>query len=155
MEKKILFEHFNQNKKIYNLNEGYWKRKLNSKLEKKFSQENVLFKNYDGRGKKIYDANPIFAYLDYSKKKAIRIIQDDVREIRTEDLNDINVLLSAWLDKIEIFVSNDFEKIDELVIALILTNETVDKTMELIQVWLYGNLTKEIIYSIISRDLEK
>ena len=153
MERKILFERFNENKKIYNLNEGYWKRKLNSRLEQKFSSENILFKNFDGRGKKIYDANPIFAYLDYSKRKAIRIIQDDIREISNQnlDLDDIHVLMSAWLDKIEIIKLNELEKVDELVIALILTNETVDKTMELIQNWLYGDLSKEGINRIISR----
>jgi len=152
MEQKILFKNFNTDKRVYNLNEGYWKRKLNSKLTQKFSSENILFKNYDHLGSKIYDANPIFTYLDLNKRKAIRIIQDDISEIKTEDLefNNINFLISAWLDKITILNKNEDDEIDELVIALILTSETVEKTMMIITKWLNTELTEDEIDELIN-----
>ena len=143
METKYLFEKFSEDKRIYNLNQGYWKRKLQSRLKEKFSNENILFKNVDGKGKKIYDANPIFTFINYSKTKAIRIIQDDVKLIDNSQINFDNYMISAWFDKIHFYESEkqiNEDGIDELVIALFLTRKTVDKTMNLILEWLNDNL---------------
>ena len=143
METKYLFEKSSEDKRIYNLNQGYWKRKLQSRLKEKFSNENILFRNVDGKGKKIYDANPIFTFINYSKTKAIRIIQDDVKLIDNSQINFDNYMISAWFDKVQFYESEkqiNEDGIDELVIALFLTRKTVDKTMDLIFEWLNDNL---------------
>ena len=152
MSSKYLYENFNKDKRIYNLNQGYWKRKFKAKIERKFSNENILFKNIDKKGSKIYDANPIFTFLNNEKNKAIRIIQDDIlaEEVSEKEMN--SYLISAWIDKIRLYDSSGEEEIivSELVIALYLTHETVDKSMIMIKKWLSGNLNKEGINQILN-----
>ena len=147
MTEKYLFIKSTEDKRIYNLNQGYWKRKLQSRLKEKFSEENVLFKNIDTKGKKIYDANPIFTFIDYQKTKAIRIIQDDIKQIEQENIEMEKYLISAWFDKISIYEKNNIDSseknVNELVIALFLTRSTVEKTMNLIYKWLNNDLTNE------------
>ncbi len=154
MTEKYLFIKTTEDKRIYNLNQGYWKRKLQSRLKEKFSEENVLFKNIDAEGKKIYDANPIFTFIDYQKTKAIRIIQDDIKQIEQGNIEMEKYLISAWIDKISIYESDNIDSsekdVSELVIALFLTRNTVEKTMKLILKWLKNDLTNENIDRIIN-----
>lgn len=140
MADKYLFENFGEDKRIYNLNQGYWKRKLQSRLRLKFSNENVLFKNVDSRGNKLYDANPIFTFVSNDRNKAIRIIQDDIKLLQ-ENINfSKEDLIDAWIDDVLDSDSSDSNnatnKTTELVIALFLTKETVEKTMKLIVKWI-------------------
>src|SRR5690554_6776324 len=100
MEQKLLFDKYSEDKRIYNLNQGYWKRKLQSRLQIKFDKESEIFKNSDAQGKKIYDANPIFTFVNNNKTKAIRIIQDDVTILKTSLEENEKYLISAWLDDI-------------------------------------------------------
>ncbi|NOR87384.1 MAG: hypothetical protein GQ527_07230 [Bacteroidales bacterium] len=153
MANKYLYENFNKDKRIYNLNQGYWKNKFKSKIEKTFFQENVLFKNIDKRGNKIYDANPIFTFLNSKKTKAIRIIQDDISNVMIDQIEANNSLISAWVDNIRLY-SSDYKEneilVKELVIALFLTKETVEKTMNLITKWLREDLDDEEIAQILN-----
>lgn len=154
MAEKYLYERFTEDKRIYNLNQGYWKRKLQSRLREKLSSQNVLFKNIDANGKKIYDANPIFTFINSEQTKGNRIIQDDIRRLNESTDFVEKDLIDAWLDKILIYNSNSIVddkigEIDELVIALFLTKETVEKTMELIYRWLNSELNTESIERIL------
>ncbi|MCU7693851.1 hypothetical protein ACFSPU_01410 [Haoranjiania flava] len=145
MEQKLLFDKYSEDKRIYNLNQGYWKRKLQSRLQIKLTKETEIFKNSDAQGKKIYDANPIFTFVNDSKTKAIRIIQDDIKIIQTSLEENEKYLISAWLD--DIYYDN--YRIPELVIALFLTKETVDKAMNLVYLWINEDLTNERIETIL------
>lgn len=152
MSKKYLYESFNKDKRIYNLNQGYWKRKFKSRIENKFSQDNILFKNIDERGNKVYDANPIFTFINYQKTKAIRIIQDDSTNIEINQLEIENYLISAWTDSIKLYNNNIHSNdviVKELVIALFLTKETVEITMKLIAKWLKEDLNDREISEIL------
>jgi hypothetical protein len=154
MAEKYLYEKFAEDKRIYNLNQGYWKRKLQSRLREKLSAENVLFKNIDASGKKLYDANPIFTFINSQQTKGIRIIQDDIKRLSESKNFTEKDLIDAWLDKISIHNSSSFiddkrGEIDELVIALFLTKETVEKTMKLIYKWLNNELNTESIERIL------
>lgn len=146
MAQKLLFEKYVEDKRIYNLNQGYWKRKLQSRLKIKFTKESEIFKNADAQGKKIYDANPIFTFLNENKTKAIRIIQDDIGIMETSIDDNEKYLISAWLDDV---LFEGERKIPELVIALFLTKETVDKAMNLVVLWISEDLTDERINGII------
>ncbi len=136
-ENKILYNSFLKEKNIYNLNSGYWKRKLLNKLDLKFSLENQYVTNKKSNGKNFYDGNPIFSYIE--NDKAFRIIQEN-----PEDLSNYNniKLIDAWIDKL--YKSENLQ-IPELVISLYLTKETVDKTIELIKEFRFDNLNKENI----------
>ena len=155
MADKYLFEKFGEDKRIYNLNQGYWKRKLQSRLKLKFSNENILFKNVDTKGKKIYDANPIFTFISYDRNKAIRIIQDDIKLLKDDIKFSENDLINAWIDDLFDFENSnsneEIEKTKELVIALFLTKDTVEKTMKLIVRWINtDNLNSEEIEQILN-----
>lgn len=157
MAEKFLFENFGDDKRIYNLNQGYWKRKLQSRLRQKFSNENVFFNNIDSRGEKIYDANPIFTFINSEKTKAIRIIQDDIKQLKEDKQYSENELMDAWIDEAIINQSTESSfyepnKIQELVIALFLTRGTVEKTMELIIQWINSDrLNSEQIELILNK----
>ena len=146
MAQKLLFDKFIEDKRIYNLNQGYWKRKLQSKLKLKLTKESEVFKNIDARGKKIYDANPIFTFINDNKTKAIRIIQDDFKVMQTSINENEKYLISAWLDNI---TYDNERKVPELVIALFLTQETVDKAVNLVLLWINDSLTAERIEELI------
>ena len=151
--KKYLYKNFKQDKRIYNLNQGYWKRKFKFLIKEKFSQDNILFKNIDDRGNKVYDANPIFSFINYNKTKAIRIIQDDATSINFNSIEIENYLISAWIDNIVLYdnnFSNNKRVVNELVIALFLTKETVDKAIKLIAKWLREDLNNDEINKIIN-----
>jgi hypothetical protein len=133
---KFLYKEFRVNKKIYNLNVGYWKKKLISKLNIKFSNENQYVKNKKPDGKSFYDGNPIFTY--YENKHAYRIIQENPDEIGGFD----NVrLIDAWFDKVYLY--NNENPVSELVVSLYLTRETVEKCIELIKLFRLGKLDEE------------
>lgn len=157
MEEKNLYIDFKKDKKIYNLNQGFWKKKFQNKLNKRLTNEDLLFENLDKNRFKIYDANPIFTYLDKGKSKAIRIIQDEIDDYKKEEIDISNllntkILISAWLDKIYIYDSNDNENIiNELVIALLLTKDTINVCMKLIEEWLNDKLTQETIDMFIDK----
>ncbi|MGB7529585.1 hypothetical protein [Sphingobacterium cellulitidis] len=140
-EPKILFKNFLIQKNTYNLNSGYWKRKLLKNLEIKFSIENQYIKNKKPDGKSFYDGNPIFSYVENGK--AFRIIQEDFDEISDlENFNEIK-LIEAWIDKL--YLNNNTYPIQELVISLYLTRETVDKCIELIKLFIFDRLNNENI----------
>ena len=154
MAEKYLFEKFAVDRRIYNLNQGYWKRLFQSRLRKRITIENTLFMNVDSKGIKIYDANPIFTYINHQRTKAIRIIQDDIRLVERGSLKKERFLISAWIDKISIDVEQSPDQpeksINELVIALFLTKTSVEKAMALVVTWLEDELTKEKIDEIIN-----
>lgn len=132
---KILYNSFLERKNVYNLNSGYWKRKLLKNLDLKFSIENQYVSNKKRDGKNFYDGNPIFSFIE--NNKAFRIIQEN-----PDDLSKFNnvKLIDAWIDKKNNFENNN---ISELVISLYLTRETVDKAIELIKEFRFNRLNKE------------
>lgn len=136
-ENKILYNSFLKEKNIYNLNSGYWKRKLLKNLGLKFSLENQYISNKKRDGKNFYDGNPIFSYIE--NNKAFRIIQENPDDL--SNFSDIK-LIDAWIDKLYKSKNRD---IPELVISLYLTKETVDKTIELIKEFRFDSLNKENI----------
>lgn len=140
---KFLYKEFRVNKNIYNLNVGYWKKKLISKLNIKFSIENQYVKNKKPDGKSFYDGNPIFTY--YENKHAYRIIQENPDEIGGfENIR----LIDAWFDKVYLYNNeNRVNELKELVVSLYLTKETVEKCIELIKLFRVGKLDEENLES--------
>jgi len=139
MKKKnqIIYKDFLKNKKIYNLNKGYWTRTLKSKLDLKFNQES---KQYELNKDLHYDGNPIFLYYDSSIKRSIRILQDEFEPDKDIELKAMDI----WWNNIESTDSNT----DELVIALFLFSETVNLTIDLSRLWLKELVNQEEIEKI-------
>ena len=145
-ERKILFRDFLNDKSVYNLNVGYWRRKLQKALEEKrisFEDKNQLIVNKDKYGKNFYDGNPIFSYINFDREKAIRIIQEDPEDIN--HYSDIK-LIEAWIDKIPVGT----KQVAELVVSLYLTHDTVKKCLDLVNKWMTGDINKNNIDRYIS-----
>ncbi len=107
-------------KRIYNLAQAFWRRKL-SAFAGNYGLTYQSYLNPDnGKGQKEYDANPIFDAYFPDRKKAVRIIQDEP-ELGAPDL-------AAWLD--------DSDGIPELVIALSLSRETEQTVLTLLEKWI-------------------
>lgn len=147
MKHKLLFDKFLDNKRIYNLNQGYWKRQLQSKLKIKLSKDSQLFSNVDAKGNKIYDANPIFTFVTEDKSRAVRIIQDDATIFEESTDENDKFLMSAWIDD---FIFDNSKTIPELVIVLFLTKETVNKSVYLISRWMSNNIPEENLEEILN-----
>lgn len=130
---------------------GYWHLILEKILRKKISPDNYLMLNIDSEGKNFYDGNPIFSYFDDKSKKALRIIQEDVKSY---DNKIESKLIDAWIDNIDLYDQNDSSKngsikLNELVIALLLSDETVAKSKTLIELWFKDNLSEDLIEELL------
>lgn len=146
-ERKVLFNQFLKDKRTYNLNVGYWRIRLQKAIEEKISKEDVLFKNKNIYGKNFYDGNPIFSYYSKSKNKAFRVIQEDATEL--ESFKDIK-LIEAWIDTIRIPISEGKEnEVQELVISIFLTDQSVELCIILIKDWLSGQLDTSTLENIL------
>lgn len=146
-EGKTLFTQFLKDKRTYNLNVSYWRRKLQKVLEEKVSSQEQLIQNRNSQGKNFYDGNPIFSYYNKKKEKAIRIIQEDPIEIN--NYSEIK-LIDAWFDKIKIPMKNNREKeVQELVISIFLTSSSVSKCIIIVRAWYFEQLDKSRLENLL------
>ena len=126
-----LYKDFLENEKVYLTNIDYWKSVIYTLL----SVENLSFEEYVATTKKdgsLYmDGNPIFNFRIDKSKRAVRIIQEEIETNHVE--------YSAWLNSLEL---TDGDKVDELVISLELSNESVLLAVELINAWIINKFSK-------------
>lgn len=152
MANDFLYNSFLESKRIYNLNQGYWTRMFKKKINENLSADNILFLNVDNEGAKTYDANPIFTYINQERTRAVRIIQDDASQVTNERVS-ADFFISAWIDIITLYDRSDDSDegtdVRELVIALYLTRETVEKSMKLVARWLSFDLNEHQISEIL------
>lgn len=121
MTNKYLYRNFLKDKRVYNLNRGYWKKMLDSLSN---TLPMPLYNEHFSNGAPFYDGNPIFSAYLPSLKKSVRIIQ----EAPETD----NIEIGAWMASIE--VNN--EPVKELVISLELSQEASMIAKQLIVGWL-------------------
>ncbi|MDN3551000.1 phage exclusion protein Lit family protein [Mucilaginibacter aquaedulcis] len=136
---KILFNQFLTDKNTYNLNVGYWRRKLQKALVQKIELAEQPIQNKNEAGKNFYDGNPIFSYYSEEKSKALRIVQ-----VNPEELQEFPnmFLLDAWIDKREFDKSTNENKVDELVITILLTQSSVDRCIQTVVLWFNNKLNR-------------
>lgn len=134
-----LYRNFLNEENIYLQNVDLWKTVVYTLL----SVENLTFSNYLQTTKKdgsIYmDGNPIFNFRINNTNRAVRIIQE---EIETNDVE-----FSAWLDKLE----QEEGTIEELVISLELSQESLLLAIELINAWIINNFSDEKMNKFIDK----
>jgi hypothetical protein len=148
-ERKILFEQFLENKNTYNLNVGYWRKKLQTALVETIQKSDQPIINKNEKGKNFYDGNPIFSFYNQKKNKAIRIIQEDPKEILTYPNM---LLLDAWIDKLTLTVKKEEVIVPELVISLFLMQNTTKKCLQMVNAWFSNDLNSSNLESYISED---
>lgn len=125
-----IFKDFLNNKEIYKKNIALWESIINGLL----NPENYDFDEYiatsDGFGNEFYDGNPIYNFKVDKLNKGVRIIQEEPEES--------SIQLSAWIEETELA---NGKIIDELVIDMELTKETIFLTIDLINAWILNDLT--------------
>jgi len=143
---KILFEQFLENKKTYNLNISYWRKKLNKALLEDIQLKDQPVQNKNEHGKNFYDGNPIFSYYSITKNKALRIIQENPKELAVypETLK-----LDAWVNSLVLPLQGEELEIKELVISIVLTPDSVRKCIQTVGFWLDNSLNETNIETYI------
>lgn len=140
-ERKILYNLFLEDKRTYNLNVSYWRVQLQKALQQKILKEDIIIDNKTKDGKSFYDGNPIFSYVNPSRQKAIRVIQENPKEL--DSFKDI-VLIDAWIDKLTVVINSVADhQIPELVISLFLTSSTNKKCLLLAKSWFEGTIDSQ------------
>lgn len=138
---KILFENFLTDKRVYHLNQNFWKNSVRNALNKKKVKSENWLKNEYANGQKIYDGNPIYSML-LNSQRAVRIIQEEP-ECKSPEI-------SAWVKTIE----DDQQNItQELVIVLELSNKTKQVALDFINNWADNNTKPSEMEELISREL--
>jgi hypothetical protein len=125
--KKIL-----RNERVYKQNIDFWKTIIYTLL----SVENITFQNYLSATKQdgsLYtDGNPIYNFKVDNSNRAVRIIQEEIETDKVE--------FSAWLNTLKL---TDNSTVNELVISLELSNESVIFAIELINAWIINSFSKQ------------
>lgn len=127
---KHLYCNFLNDKRVYNLNRGYWKKML-SDLGKDMSIP--MYNEHFSNGNLFYDGNPIISAHIPNLKKSIRIIQEAPETDEVE--------IGAWIENTEM----QGENTPELVISLELSRESSKIAKKLMKGWLEENWTESQI----------
>lgn len=136
---KYLFPTFLEDKKVFNLAEAYWRRMITAIAEEANAPFQPYINHHDSKGRKEYNANPIFDALFPSLHKAVRIIQDEP-EAGAPDI-------ATWMDTIEL--EEGQPPVPELVIALALSRESAAAARELIRQWVVEGFSEERMGEVI------
>lgn len=135
-----LFKNFLESEQAYKKNIDFWKTIVYTLL----SVENLTFRNYVATQKQdgsLYmDGNPIFSFKIDNSNRAVRIIQEEIETNKVE--------FSAWLNKLSLA---DESEVDELVISMELSNESVLLAIELINAWIINNFPKNKMEKFIKK----
>lgn len=126
-----LFKNFLDSEQEYEQNIDFWKTIVYTLL----SVENMTFQDYVATKKEdgnLYmDGNPIFNFKIDNSNRAVRIIQEEIETDKIE--------FSAWINRLSL---TDDSEVDELVISMELSNESVLLTIELINAWIINNFPR-------------
>lgn len=137
---QILFPNFLKDKEVYLLARAFWQEQFDQ-----FAQKHGLeYVPYLNDTPLEFDGNPIFNAWGPAINRGVRIIQV---EPESEE-----VVFSAWLDTVE--TEEGKLAIDELVIDLVLSEETNEAAFRLILNWLEKRVEKEEIERLIEMYLK-
>jgi hypothetical protein len=125
---KHLFQNFLHDRRVYRLNEQYYRNLFGKLLNKDIAPfYTTSFQN----GEPFFNANPIFSGVH--EGRILRIIQKETSS---------KPRMRTWLDQ--------FEDMDELVISLELTDEHLPAIRRLAQQWWVEKMSKEEIKKALS-----
>lgn len=140
---KLLFPDFLDQVEIYEAAEALWKAHFDALAEKHQFAYAPFLNAVSSTGHKRRDGNPIFNAEVKNLNRAVRIIQEAPE--KPEDY-----FISAWLDT---FPIDELNPLNELVIALVLSEETLKIVTRLVEFWLVEQRSKEEMEEILEGDL--
>lgn len=124
---QVLYATFLENRRVYRLAKARWQRLF----EQLLSAKQYTFRPFLNEAR--MDGNPMFTAYVPAVDRAVRIIQVDPAEAVSE------VDIKAWLDQAVMPERED--RVEELVIDLVLTNEAESLSKQLIDGWLVQGLS--------------
>lgn len=140
---KLLFPDFLDHSESYDAAEALWKARFDA-LATKYQFAYAPYINVFSRnGNKLRDGNPIFSAEVKPLNRAVRIIQEAIEE--PDDC-----FISAWLDTFPIDEDNP---LNELVIPLVLSEETLEIAERLMVHWLVEQRSKEEMERVLEAEL--
>ena len=125
-----LFPNFLTDRQQYQDAETLWKRRwdgLVRHLGESELWESPWLATTFGDGTPMLDGNPIFSAVSAERRQGVRVIQLEPAENPHE--------ISIWIDK---FAKNEPQEISELVIACVLTDETLLYAIDSMEQWITG-----------------
>lgn len=140
---KLLFPDFLDHPEIYDAAEALWKARFDALAEKYHFVYAPYINIFARNGNKHRDGNPIFSAEVKTLNRAVRIIQEAIEEFD-------DFFLSAWLDTFPIDEDNP---LNELVIPLVLSEETLEIAERLIVHWLVKVRSKEEMEKVLEEEL--
>ncbi len=140
---KLLFPDFLDHPESYDAAEALWKARFDA-LAAKYQFAYAPYINvFTRNGDKHRDGNPIFSAEVKTLNRAVRIIQEVIEE--PDDF-----FISAWLDTFPIDEDNP---LNELVIALVLSEERLEIAERLIVHWLVEGRDKVDMEKVLEEEL--
>lgn len=143
-EVQILYPDFLEDEAIYDELQEYWDGLISTLAE----ENEVVFESYinlfDAEGDKFRDANPILSALDADSNRGIRIIQYTVEDAQ-------ELFISAFFNEFPIDEDNP---IQEMVIDLVLSEETKNKALEWVKLWLVDQVEQEEMDEVIEAKMQ-
>jgi hypothetical protein len=124
---QVLYATFLEDRRVYRLAKARWQRLFEQLLNAK----QYTFRPF--LNEKRMDGNPMFTAFVPAVDRAVRIIQVDPAEAVAE------LDLKAWLDQAVMPERED--RVEELVIDLVLTNAAEQLSRQLIDAWLIQSLS--------------
>lgn len=124
---QALYATFLENSHVYHLAKARWL----GLFEQLLSTKQYTFRPF--LNEKRMDGNPMFTAYVPAVGRAVRIIQVDPAEAAAE------VDIAAWLD--QAVLPEREERVEELVIDLVLTNESERLSKQLLDAWLLQRLS--------------
>jgi hypothetical protein len=140
---KLLFPDFLEHPESYDAAEAVWKARFDALAAKHHFTYTPYINVFARNGDKLRDGNPIFSAEVKTLNRAVRIIQEAVEQ--PDDF-----FISAWLDTFPIDEDNP---LNELVIPLVLSEETLELAERLILHWLVEGLSKEEMERVLEEEL--
>lgn len=124
---QVLYATFLEDRRVYRLAKARWQRLF----EQLLSTKQYTFRPF--LNEKRMDGNPMFTAYVPAVDRALRIIQVDP----SEAVADVDI--KAWLDQAVMPERED--RVEELVIDLVMTNEAEQISQLLIEAWLLQELS--------------
>ena len=134
---QVLYATFLENRRVYRLAKARWQHLF----EQSLSAKQYTFRPF--LNEKRIDGNPMFTAYVSAVDRAVRIIQEAVEQ--PDDF-----FISAWMDTFPIDEDNP---LNELVIALVLSEETLELAERLIVHWLVEGLGKKEMERVLEAEL--
>ena len=140
---KLLFPDFLDHPESYDTAEALWKARFDALAAKHQFTHAPYINVFASNGDKLRDGNPIFSAEVKNLNRAVRIIQEGVEQPD-------GFFISAWLDTFPIDEDNP---LNELVIPLVLSEETLELAERLIVYWLVERRGKEEMERLLEEEL--